>query len=462
MNYVTAASIVSTVSLMALCGLAAAQVPVALVVKQGDAIGGSTVSTVATPFTNANGELGTLLALADARRVIYSESGIVFDSATAPVALTGGETTIGWGEGGAFIYSPSTAGSDAAYTHNGLLLADGMPAPGFAGQFNSFNSRPDMGGNKAFWVAGLSATPGGATTKRVLYSATGGPGTISVEMQGGDTVGGNIITAQGISFNFRVSSNGLHRIHDLTIQGAPTTSDVFLAADGVQIAREGTAAPVGNYTTFRHAFINNSGTYVFAADTNAATTMDEIIVSNTGMVVQEGDVIGGVAITGICDGLSINNNGDVVFIYDTAAASGSTERLFRGHVSNLRAAKQVLKIGDLLDVNGDNVADYTLKDFNASTTFPSLDLGDDGRLFVTVTLNEIGQTTDIDAIIRVDFNDCGCAADYNEDGGVDGQDIEAFFAEFEDSAGCSDVNQDGGVTGEDVGAFFDVWEAGSC
>jgi hypothetical protein len=57
---------------------------------------------------------------------------------------------------------------------------------------------------------------------------------------------------------------------------------------------------------------------------------------------------------------------------------------------------------------------------------------------------------------------CGCAADYNQDGGVDGADVEAFFAEWENAEGCSDVNQDGGIDGADVEAFFAVWENGGC
>jgi hypothetical protein len=57
---------------------------------------------------------------------------------------------------------------------------------------------------------------------------------------------------------------------------------------------------------------------------------------------------------------------------------------------------------------------------------------------------------------------CPCAADFNQDGGVDGGDIAAFFSDWEVSTGCSDVNQDGGVDGSDIGAFFTVWEAGGC
>jgi hypothetical protein len=55
-----------------------------------------------------------------------------------------------------------------------------------------------------------------------------------------------------------------------------------------------------------------------------------------------------------------------------------------------------------------------------------------------------------------------CAADFNQDGGVDGADVASFFPEWENSGGCADVNQDGGVDGADIEAFFLAWEAGGC
>lgn len=55
-----------------------------------------------------------------------------------------------------------------------------------------------------------------------------------------------------------------------------------------------------------------------------------------------------------------------------------------------------------------------------------------------------------------------CPADYNQDGGIDGTDVEAFFADWEAAVGCSDTNQDGGIDGSDVDAFFAAWENGGC
>ncbi len=55
-----------------------------------------------------------------------------------------------------------------------------------------------------------------------------------------------------------------------------------------------------------------------------------------------------------------------------------------------------------------------------------------------------------------------CYADYNQDGGVDGGDVESFFLEWSAGSTNADVNQDGGVDGGDVETFFLQWAAGGC
>ncbi|MBS0197152.1 MAG: hypothetical protein JSR77_10370 [Planctomycetes bacterium] len=55
-----------------------------------------------------------------------------------------------------------------------------------------------------------------------------------------------------------------------------------------------------------------------------------------------------------------------------------------------------------------------------------------------------------------------CPADYNLDGGVDGVDVQAFFADWEQGTGCADANLDGGIDGTDVQVFFAAWENGGC
>ena len=55
-----------------------------------------------------------------------------------------------------------------------------------------------------------------------------------------------------------------------------------------------------------------------------------------------------------------------------------------------------------------------------------------------------------------------CPADFNEDGGVDGADLQAFFETWQQGVERADINADGGVDGSDLEAFFVRWEAGGC
>ncbi|MCX5690347.1 MAG: hypothetical protein NTV94_11290, partial [Planctomycetota bacterium] len=55
-----------------------------------------------------------------------------------------------------------------------------------------------------------------------------------------------------------------------------------------------------------------------------------------------------------------------------------------------------------------------------------------------------------------------CPADFNQDGGVDASDLDAFFAAWEAGDAAADVNADGGVDGLDVDTCLTAWEAGGC
>jgi len=88
-------------------------------------------------------------------------------------------------------------------------------------------------------------------------------------------------------------------------------------------------------------------------------------------------------------------------------------------------------------------------------------IGEDGSIYV--------QAYDLNGLYRsfrftpVTGGLCAsCAADYDQSGGVDGSDVEAFFVEWAAGTNCADVNLDGGVDGSDVESFFVPWQAGGC
>lgn len=79
---------------------------------------------------------------------------------------------------------------------------------------------------------------------------------------------------------------------------------------------------------------------------------------------------------------------------------------------------------------------------------------------IELTVTDNNAATDSDTVtITVS---APCIADYNQDGGIDGGDVEAFFMDWESGSAGADVNLDGGVDGSDVEFFFVRWEAGAC
>ena len=84
----------------------------------------------------------------------------------------------------------------------------------------------------------------------------------------------------------------------------------------------------------------------------------------------------------------------------------------------------------------------------------------DAGLYHCVILNPCETLLSARAFLLVDST--ACAADYNDDGGVDGADVDAFFADWSEGSPFADVNLDGGVDGADVDEFFIVWAAGGC
>ena len=89
-----------------------------------------------------------------------------------------------------------------------------------------------------------------------------------------------------------------------------------------------------------------------------------------------------------------------------------------------------------------------------SLTIATDDPNDSGRFSLEAT-SPCGTTVSEAADVVV-----VCPADFNADGGVDGGDIDTFFASWEAGQSSADINRDGGIDGSDVSSFFERWESG--
>ncbi|MBS0195833.1 MAG: hypothetical protein JSR77_03660 [Planctomycetes bacterium] len=78
---------------------------------------------------------------------------------------------------------------------------------------------------------------------------------------------------------------------------------------------------------------------------------------------------------------------------------------------------------------------------------------------IVTSMAGCGSVTSDAATLTVGGPEC-CLGDYNQDGGIDGSDVSAFFEDWEAGSAAADVNADGGIDGADVSAFFEHWEAG--
>jgi Immunoglobulin domain/Immunoglobulin I-set domain/Lectin C-type domain len=95
----------------------------------------------------------------------------------------------------------------------------------------------------------------------------------------------------------------------------------------------------------------------------------------------------------------------------------------------------------------------------AGVTTPTLtihanDPNDSGAYSLAAT-NACGVSVSQAAIV-----DVSCLSDFNRDGGVDGEDLFAFFNAWEQGLPEADLSQDGGVDIGDVMVFFERWESG--
>lgn len=393
-------------------------VPAEVVAQDGDVPTGAAgpITSLNYPTTNGVGQVGFTGAINAGTTdnfVWFNDGPILYNSTIPTATVTGAESTMGIGNASSFLYSPSYNGNDAAYSQNGLVLAEGSAAPGFPANTNNiFNSRPAMiPGGAAYWVAGFNDAGGTTTLGRVLYvSPTATSGNINVVIRSDDMVGGfPIDRPSGVGFDYQISDNGSNHVHELIWDTGSTTNDDIIYVNGNMVARE--LSPTGggdNWDNFGVVSINNSGNYVFAGDTDGAAATDGFLAYNGAVVIREGDTIGGITLTGTASAIravGINNLNHVAHLW---GVSTTAEYLFVScDAANLSDADLLLAIGDEVDIDGNGTGDATVTDFVASTAIGNgIVLAEDGIVYVEVDLDY--GAGDLEAIIGIDYSSiCG-------------------------------------------------------
>jgi hypothetical protein len=380
-----------------------------MVIREGDTPSGAAgpITALNSPFTSGDGVVAFTGTAAGDGFVWIGTDIVWLNSDAVGVTLTGGESTMGLGNSGQFIYSPSLNGEDAVWTHDGFLAVENTQAPGFAtGTVSTFHSRPTMtAGGRAYWVSGFNENGGATTEGRTLYTAyPATPNEIQVVLRSDDIVGGLAISRpSGIDFDYQASDDGAHLIAVLLMDTGSSLDDDVLFVDGALVVRE--SMPTGdsdNWDNFDSVSINDDGDYVFSGDTDGDTTTDEFVAFNGAIAIREGDTIDGIALTATAAvrALSLNNRGEAAYTWQTGLGE---EHLFIAHDASDLASTSILVLstGDLVDLDGDGLSDATVLDLEANNGIgPGLSLAENARLFVGVELDD--GMTQLDAILALD------------------------------------------------------------
>lgn len=394
--------------------IAGGAVAVELVAQTGDAppsLPAETISNFQQPFTSGMGKVGFVGDIATDDEFVWIGDDIIWSNSDAAPGntLTGGESTMGIGNNGEFIYSPFTDGEDSVWTHNGLLLIENTQAPGFPNGTNStFHSRATMTPDgTAYWISGFNASGGTTTEGRMVYKSVGAMTvTITDVLRAGDMVGGFTIgMGSDIGFDYDFSDNNTHHIHDLLVETGSTADDGIVYVNGAIVAREMSATGGGdNWDNFDGMSINNVGNYIFSGDTDGTTTSDEFVAYNGVIGIREGDTIDGIDLTTSASirALSLNNLGEVAHIW--AYNGTSAETLFVAcDATDLSDSQALLTTNDMVDVDDNGSADATVIDFEASNVVgPAVELAENSIVYIAVELRYDGGG-DVEAIIGVPY-----------------------------------------------------------
>ncbi len=386
-----------------------AQVSVEVIAAVGDAIGATSIERISYAATDSDSDVIYVVRQQDLEQRVFVNGLQVFDSTTAPITLDydpsltidslGVSSPTGW------MYLPATAGKLTVYTDQGQLITEGAAAPGYpvAATFTNIERATRVATNAIYFHASVDVTGDLLSDESALYRTLDGTvGNLQPLLRNGSTVDAFNVTA--IARDYSVSTDGSHYVS--TVVGAGSAR--ALVVDGQIGALKGAATgDEGNWSSFGYVAVSNSGAWVALADTDAPTLRDQVVMYNGQVALREGDVTGGVPLQNPAQArvVAINDLDQVAHLW--TYASGEESLFFSCQGDSLASTSRlILSEDDEVDVDGDGVADATLKEFRRpSNRRNPIVLTNDRRLIFKADLGFLSGTKR--ALISVAVTCCG-------------------------------------------------------
>jgi len=276
-------------------------------------------------------------------------------------------------------YSPSCTrtsdgegGLDSVWFGDDLVAIEEEAYPHLDGWYWRFGSRPGVTRDGVpYFVGGITDSQGGATQVRGLfYGPDGAPVII-----GGMAIAGLpdpvVTNTSAVSFDFRFSAYGSHLIAEVDTDTGDTAANSHVVMDGAVVMAGGLPLSEGGvipesmgglpgemWDNWDYLGVTETGHWLVTGDTNGPTTQDEFLMVDGEIILREGDLVDGMALTGGIERAYLGEDGDWVCVWDVVTDDGNMDAMI------LNGAI-VLMQGMPVDFDGDGVTDpaYVVNDF---------------------------------------------------------------------------------------------------
>ena len=297
--------------------------------------------------------------------------------------------------GSATEFFSGVAGLETVWVDDTLLLLEGDSVPGTTDVWTFVQNAGVTASGEPYFRGGITATVGGTTDRRGVYFGT----PLTALYLTGDLLPNMPLelSETAVDADFRFSANGTHSIVPVDLETPTTADDGAMAMDqiglvlGGTLVREGEIIPVAvggigdAWDNFDFCGITEAGDYIFTGDTDGNSQMDEILVRNGTIWAREGDILDGELLSGSLEGASINENGNIAFVWGIDVGPGVPDEalFFEDQI--------ILREGDAVDWDGDGVIDpaVTIRSFTGLNT---ITLGPDGAIYFTADVDVSGAT----------------------------------------------------------------------
>ncbi|MGL4511456.1 MAG: hypothetical protein ACRCT8_00055 [Lacipirellulaceae bacterium] len=266
---------------------------------------------------------------------------------------------------GNVLYRANTgtpSGPVSMWRNGTRLFAEGdtVTAPGLAGNFyDSFSNTTLTPAGVERWISNYAANAGGVKIGAALLQNAASP---QVLLKTGDSIGGGMtITVDLLNGNLAWSLGGTNYLAGIDFS-TTSVNDAAIVLNGQVVStlgggvlREGDAIPAAagglvdeTWSIGSLVAVNEAGDWVASASAlpvgHVNTTRDFLVV-NGAIRYRDGDVVDGHTLSGLPSYVSLNDRGDLGFVWDNIAFVND---------------KIVAKAGDLIDTNGDGTGDAAI------------------------------------------------------------------------------------------------------